>query len=517
MDEHTKKAEVGRFIEFGNSQLKRIHLSREADHFVSTREVLACASHAYDNFTVIYADRTGLCSSSYIGLSNGISFLDKDELPALSLSSSNMPSYKWGDAHCVAHRLLNVLEGSHALRENTIGAWLRRMDDDLFCQADIEALYTSCKVYQPTLEDDNKISLFLNQKDFDRNRISTMKAGRAFKHMFQNMSDAQVAKIHDLWLDEVTPRKFTLKVGRSIEDFTFAYTADRVQSRNLTKTRSDYKSLAMSCMHGEEVRADFEGDMLDMSPASVYASGDFEIAYLVEENHSDERENKVAGRVIYSIGKKDINGEVDRISAPIYAACEHSGAILREHISKLGCQHSRSLSEWTGLKLLKIEASHYDTYLAPYLDGDISCNIGCKHLLLDDFGAIPLTNTEGLLQDYNVCISCDCSISDDETFYSDDGHMCPSCYDEAYGYCSVSGDTVLREDLIEVKCDRGNGRIGYDTVHMDYAVFCECVEEFWHYDDVTETTEGGEYVPTCKIEDFPELFEEEVPEDLEVA
>ena len=515
MSEHEKTAEVGRFIEFGSSALKRIHLSREADRFVSARELLACNiadSYRQNLYNIVYADRSGLCSSSYIGTANGVSFLDKDEVQSEVLSIDDVPKYKWGDAQCTAERLLSVVQNNTLVSSNRIGYWMNGIDDDLFCQADLESLKVSCQIYQPVLMEGGSIALYLNQRDLDRGRCTSMKVGRAFKHMFQNMSDAQVARLHDLWLDETRPRTFTLKVGRSIKDFSFAYTADRVVSRNLASTRADYKSLAMSCMHGEEVLADYDGERLPMSPASVYASGDFEIAYLVEQN---SEENKVAGRVIYSIGSKDEDGHVveDKINAPVYAACEQSGQMLRDHLSSIDCHSSSDLSEWSGLRLLKIEAAHHDNYIAPYLDGDVACELGRKHIILDTFGSIALSSTEGLLHDGVYCIICDVHISEDEAFYSDDGPMCDCCYHENYGICSESGDSHPIDDLIEVNYEFAGNRFCHKIVHLDYARYCECVEQWWFEDDVT-ISDDGDFVPTHRIDDFPELFDRETQEEV---
>ena len=520
MSEHEKTAEVGRFIEFGNSNLKRIHLSREADRFVSARELLACNiadSHRQDLYNIVYADRSGLCTSSYIGTINGVSFLDKDEVQSEVLSIDDVPKYKWGDAQCTAERLLSVVQNNTLVSCNRIGSWMHSIDDDLFCQADLESLRVSCQIYQPVLTEGGSIALYLNQRDLDRGRCTSMKVGRAFKHMFQNMSDAQVARLHDLWLDETAPRTFSLRRGRSIEDFNIAYTADRVVSRNLASTRADYKSLAMSCMHDVTVSAIHEGVDVEYSPSSVYASGDFEIAYVVEEDEDGDIES-IAGRVIYSIGRKDEDGHVveDKINAPVYAACEQSGQMLRDHLSSIDCHSSSDLSEWSGLRLLKIEAAHHDTYIAPYLDGDVACELGRKHIILDTFGSIDLNSTEGLLHEGTYCIVCDVHLAEDEAFYSDDGSMCDCCYHESYGTCSESGEDHPVEDLIEVNYEYTGNRFCHKIVHIDYARYCECVEQWWYEDDVT-ISDDGDFVPTHRIDDFPELFDLDKETQEEVA
>ena len=515
--EQETSVKTGDFIDFGDSGLRHYHRRGDSDNFIGTREVLAVSSIiSNSSYSVVYADEKGLCASSYISITNGISFLPKDKVVEPSLASEAVPTYKWGDTDCTAERLLSVINGLGGAGENSIGHWLRGFNDDLFKYMDLESLYTSCRIYHPVLTEGGKLSLFLNQKDFDRNRRTVMKAGRAFRHMFQNMSDAQIARINDKWLDETAPRHFTLRVGRTIEDFNTAYTADRTKSRNLKTTKHDYKSLAMSCMHNQTLETDHEGYRREESPAAVYASGDFEIAYLVEEDENGEVE-KVAGRVIYSVGNVDKDGNItDRFNAPVYAACEQSGTMLKEHLAKLGCESSSDLLEWEGLHLLKMEAVYFDSFLAPYFDGDISCDIGCKHLVLSRIGDYSLNNTEGTLHEGSFCVFCDCRVSENEVYYSDDGPLCEDCYSENYGACAVSGEVFHINDLVEVKRLTSSGTSIWDYVHIDYGRYCECVEEWWFEDDVT-ITQDGEYVPTCRVEDFPELFEEEVPEDLEVA
>ena len=512
-----KLVKSGDFIEFGNSGLRRYHRQEAGeDNFVGTREVLAVASQeGVDWCSVVYADGSGLCSSSYVSLKSGVSFLPKDEVVDRSLSVADVPHYKWGDTATTASHLLDVVTGKVNVGDNTVGGWLRGLNDNLLNRMDVESLYTASRIYHPIWSGDGLITLFLNQKDFDRNRTTQMKVGRAFRHMFQNMNDAQVARITDKWVEETAPRKFVLKKGRTIDDFTSAYLDTRTKSRNLTATRPDYKSLAMSCMHGQTIAGLHEGVDAQFSPAAVYASGDFEIAYLVEE---DENGNtlRVAGRVIYSIGKKDEDGgvEIESVNAPIYAACEQSGRMLQDHLEKIGSVSSSTLEEWAGLRMLKIAARHFDTWVAPYLDGDLGCEIHCKYLVLDRDGSYPLNSTEGTLVDGSFCTLCDCSVPDDLVYYTDDGPMCEDCYSENYGECSVSGEICDTSVLVYARYE--NRWSDTTTVHIDYARYCECVEEWWVEDDVTITPDG-EYVPTSRVKDFPDLFGEEVEVELEAV
>lgn len=515
MEEQVTFVRSGDFIEFGTSGLYRFHRTeKDCSEFKSRREVLAVSNDHAQTYSVVYADESGLCSSAYVSLSGGVSFFSKKDKASSekAVSASEVPSYKWGDLTTTATRLLKVINGTEGNSHNNIGRWLRSISSNLFTHIELESLFTATRIYQATMVSDGKVALFLNQKDFDRSRSTTMKAGRAFRHMFQNMSDAQVAKITDLWMDETAPRNFKLRTGRTIDDFHIAYTEERTKSRNLSATKNDYKSLAMSCMHTFTLRALHEGEDRDLSPASVYASGDFEIAYVVEEDEEGNIE-RIAGRVIYSVGTfcetyKEI---IDSFNAPIYAACEQSGQILRDHLAKLGCLSSNTLREWDGLRLLLIEAAHYDTYIAPYFDGNICCDIGSTYLNLDINGSYELTSTEGLLKDPQRCNHCDCEVHEDEVYYDEDGYsLCESCYCDNHATCSVSGETFHINDLVEAR-QESDGSISHEYVHMDYARYCECVEQWWFEDDVT-LTQDGEYVPNCKIDLYPELFTDEVQE-----
>ena len=93
-----------------------------------------------------------------------------------------------------------------------------------------------------------------------------------------------------------------------------------------------------------------------MSPAEVYASGDFKIAWL------ETLEGHVAARVVFSarVGTKAYH-------APIYGACEQSLDMLDTYLQDNKVELSSDLGEWHGLKLLNIESD--GRTVGPYMDG----------------------------------------------------------------------------------------------------------------------------------------------------
>ena len=127
------------------------------------------------------------------------------------------------------------------------------------------------RAFQPFRSEkfEGKISLYPSLKDRDNEREVAMKPTRAFALMFPEIPHKELITMCDSYLNEFVERNFTVYIGCSKEDFTFAYNGDQAPMENI-KTTNSHKSMGCSCM-----RYDFED--LPMHPAAAYASGDFKI------------------------------------------------------------------------------------------------------------------------------------------------------------------------------------------------------------------------------------------------
>jgi len=366
-------------------------------------------------------------------------------------------------------------------------------------RTDYNYFYNSVRLFKPIEAEGTSISLYLNHKDLARDRRTTMKVGRAFRHMFNNLTTSEVASMAEAWIEDRSPRDLTLKVGGERKDFRKAYCGVRAKYRNPTTTHTR-KSLATSCLH--TVKVDIDDDT-DMSPAEVYASGDFNIAWL------ETKEGHIAGRVVFST-------KCDKYHAPVYGACEQSLDMLEKYLEENNIRGSNGLEEWVGLNLLRIQSDHGDL-VGPYLDGDLSgVEVGAKYIELTSRyeGELEFDSTDGLLSQGTPCSICGGSMSEDEVYSVDGYPYCECCFDSHYVH-TEDGEIIRRDEAVHVLYyNTYSGRTHEGYVHEDDAVFCGPLAECWHIEDVTPT-DCGEFIPTHLISEYPEYFPSDDEEEEE--
>lgn len=427
----------------------------------------ASADDVYDMAGSVF-DRSGIKPSKYGTV---------EEVAAVLLQSA------MGSSHSQAWRpFVSFLEGIYS----SAG-----IQYDGLCEADRAlALFKPEKV-----EGSSAISLYLNAKDAKRERRTTMKCGRAFKHMFNHLSDKEIAALAEAWIEESSPREFVLKVGGERKDFRKAYCGVRAKYRN-PATTSYRKSLATSCMHTTKV---YDGDD-DMSPAEVYASGDFKIAWL------ETLEGHVAARVVFSarVGTQSYH-------APIYGACEQSLDMLDTYLQDNSVELSSDLGEWHGLKILNIEAD--GRIVGPYMDGCVRGDVIGDHIVLAQSGDLDFDSTDGYASDGEMCACCGENVSEDELYHTDEGGLCEHCFNENYAY-TEGGDVIPADEAVYAMSYHSWNRRAYEIcVHIDEAVFCEDLDQLWLEEDVTWSECGDYVIPTHLMKDYPEYFPSEFGED----
>jgi len=346
------------------------------------------------------------------------------------------------------------------------------------------------------------ISLTRTAKDSKANRQTSMKFGRALLHMFPYLTNEQIESLVTKYRTEMAPRSFTLKTGTTREDFKKAYTHTRCSYQN-PKTTCQRKSLATSCLH-EKLTGD------GTSPAEVYASGEFTIAWL------EDSLGHIGGRVVI----RDKGDEDKPYAAPVYGACDVSLTLLQDYLSSIDAVSDTD--GWIGAKLLYLVDSRDDCSIGPYIDGDLSADLdhgdSGNFLVLRgcDEGEYQFTDTDGYLEEANSCFCDVCSdrMNEHDAYFNDDGvPYCDSCFHEYYVQTD-NGPISIDDAVLVTYKSSFTSRIHEEWAYMDDAVYCECVDQYWYPSDVTET-EDGEYVPTHLVGDYPELFLSEEEEDEE--
>ena len=157
-------------------------------------------------------------------------------------------------------------------------------------------------------------------------------------------------------------------------------------------------------------------DHLSGHPASIYGSGDFEIAWV--ENSAGE----LLARVVIATRKGRY------AAAPIYTNSNAASDILAQYIKEknAACDEPEKES-WINCKLSKIDAGlGGESWLGPYLDQYQSIKDCGEYFRIcraqnSDYC---LDSTEGVVGGYEYhCEQCSCGLTEDEGYFS-----------EAYGW-----------------------------------------------------------------------------------
>lgn len=482
--EKAKKIKVGDYVNIG----------RRAYESPAWREVLATRSPRdcrYGTTHIAYASEDRAEVILFMGDTQAFVTSTAELEDGTYFSGSDMVKHKFGSAHEIADRVLeSSCVGSDYANVGNLSDFIHGCHGLDLSYDKKRPLFFSLEVYEAAKEG-KVISLFLNVKDKRRDRRTTMKAGRAFRHMFPTLDDKRIAALTEDWIEQTSERELILKVGGDAAAFKQAYNGTRASYRNpkITKVR---KSLATSCIHDVDVWVD--GD--NMSPAEVYASGDFKVAWL------ETVEGCVAGRVVFSarVGTKQTH-------APIYGACEQSLDMLQDYLDTNGIEYTLDQGEWEGLWLRKVEDDH-GSLVGPYLDGELVGEDMGTHIALRAHcsSEIRFDGTDGHPSQGDLCVCCGDVITPDTEYNTDDGTMCECCFGEHYTF-TYDGDMISVEDVCGVYAVV-RGQVISMAVHVDDSVYCEPCDEYWHIDDVI-ASDCGEYVPYHKRFDYPELFPSE--------
>jgi hypothetical protein len=336
-----------------------------------------------------------------------------------------------------------------------------------------------------------KITVYQSHKDRDDGREVAMKPGRAFSLMFPELEHKVIIQLTDEFLQRFAPRTFTVHTASDAESFKLAYAGVQSETENI-HTSCWRKHLAHSCM-----RYDFEH--LPMHPAEAYASGDFDIVYVTDED------GLIGGRCV--VYKKHDSGNPQ--PSPVYGVSEQAIDMIINHLETIGAVKFGS-SCWIGARLSRRD--YEDGFIAPYIDlspqslEESDCG---KYLVVSNYGEIDASQYNGVLGSaYTHCESCGCGVSEDEYYYSEynDNHYCPDCYHDDHYYCDWAGESVHHNETGTAFFWR-NDRRCEETVAQwvleDGTNFVMCSDhEYWHVDCAHYCEYEDEFISSADLDDY---------------
>ena len=512
--------EVGQFIDTSKRHGSTDTKWREILH---VERLKGYGSGSQDQYHIVYAsDCRSFGTLCYINSFNYVirdrheidveqCLRDRPSVPAI-YASEGITSYKYGTPYEVAGRICqgkdydSRVEVDASTKKFYSFLQAARSSSPYHIELDcFDHMIWGIEIYLPLpVENSSRISLYLTKKDYDRKRRTEMKAGRAFKHMFNTLTDKQIAHIAEAYIERSTPRDLTLHVGSKPDDFHTAYNVERAPFKNPGTTQLR-KSIASSCMYDVSVNSIDYGTM---SPAVVYGSGDFKVAWL------EDTDGRIAGRVVYS---DQCGDEYMTYHAPLYGACEQSLDMLQAHLDSIGsskCNHD--LGEWVGLRLLNIECTNSGLSIAPYLDGDIRGRTDGKYIYLTTCSAdVSFDSTDGTVSGGTCCNICGTSMPEEDACYVDyDGNLCQDCFDEHYTY-TADGDLIGSDRAVHAnyRVNTRLNRVDEGIFDQDDVVYCDDLQEYWHCSDVVYSNEFDVYIPEHMTQEYPEYFPDLYPTD----
>lgn len=336
-----------------------------------------------------------------------------------------------------------------------------------------------------------KITLWASQEHRDTDRLTAMKPTRAFGMLFPELEHKQLMQITDLYLREFAPREFTVHVSQEAADFKRAYAGNQSATENIDTTRTR-KHSAHSCMR-------YEFEHLPCHPATAYASGDFSIVFVTDQN------GDIAGRCVVCTSP-----DFDKPQAgPIYGVSEQALDCIEERLESMGARYDDNAS-WLGARLKRIEMCD-DGFVGPYLDliPQRLSDTG-EYLVVSHTGEIDASVYSGLLGGhYAECTECGRGIDEDDAYHSDTTSecYCESCYYEEHFFCEYAESDTHRSESIE--CRRINHFGRTETVlvcehHvLNYDDFVLCTDdEWWHIDDVQYCEHDDVWVSPDSIDEY---------------
>lgn len=323
---------------------------------------------------------------------------------------------------------------------------------------EVENLFSSYNIgtmcgnlYQPEVnkDDKSKVDFYRNAQDMERDRRTTIKIGRFFKYVLpKDVPATTVENMVREWVANSVDPEYKLIVGKSEEDFVDAYSLPRSRNRD-PSLREPFKSLSYSCMH---IGSDHNDFCRSDHPVRSYASGDFEVAYVVDA------EGKIGGRVVICTSTG--------YYGPIYIQDSFAGRVLKDYCVESGYKDAESVSgAWDGARLLVWDKNPATVckdsdFRIPYMDvgGNVSvCADGTMYVghmntggeLKECLGLLDASSLD-LYQHLEVCCRNGCAATVYFEVCSADWSETGTCYDcGEHVMCGDTGNIIPREDAFQ--------------------------------------------------------------------
>ena len=267
--------------------------------------------------------------------------------------------------------------------------------------------------------DDKTVSFYESQIKKDKGIRSTMKIGRFLRKYCLEMSDEKLELAVNIICEESSEGTYEVRFARTREEFKQAYTMLPEAGGYL----SEYKCINASCMR----------HVWDIHPAECYATGDFELCYLVSSK------DKIASRAI-------VCTKTNRY-LPIYASKEGSGKALKRVLEETYPNIKDAEDEYNngnfplgGAKVLAITVDiveEYSEYITPYVDVSPYVNLEGEYFVFCEGGDYSLDDADMVLNIRKERFCCVCSGS---SLHLDIGgnEVCEACGVWCYWSCEYT-------------------------------------------------------------------------------
>jgi hypothetical protein len=268
--------------------------------------------------------------------------------------------------------------------------------------------------------------------------------------------------------DVLTPleiQRLATELGASYNadaELHFAVTDDEFEEVYTTGPRSCMShepSFFNSCVH----------------PVRVYAGHDLQLAYI-------KREGRITARTLVWPDKLR------------YSRVYGDAVRLTHMLGQIGYKEG-TLS---GAKITRVMDG--DEYVIPYLDHLCGAVDKGTHLLLSDGSHngcdIASDRQNGLSGDRVQCYECGESLNEDDARGDGDHNYCDSCYNDRYGFCQRTEESVPRDEIEEVRTARrtnGNWRTQEwgEYARNEHAFYCEA-DMVWYSDSFDQAEIRGQ-------------------------
>lgn len=339
-------------------------------------------------------------------------------------------------------------------------------------------------VYWPNIDPEQPDCLVIwpspDARTKGRKARTAMRIGRTLRRMFPVLTDVEIEALADKVKREFASKTYTLHKSKEAASFAHAYSYQQSAYGNLTTT-TYRKHSANSCM-----RYDF--DSQPNHPTEAYASGDFEMVWLEDE------EGKIAARCVVAVAMAGSKLDTP-IPSAVYAVSEPAMDKFLE-LTGIDPEHNYS-RDWIGCRLKALP--HNDGYQAPYLDLNpryldvSSCG---EYLEITRNGSLDANAYGGILYDYEsyTCCSCGDRVPEGDTLYVQDEVYCYDCYNEQFVECDHCHEPTPRDESYEVRVGTSWGGRPMLETWCQHCVDHDAVETIdgvlWHCDEVVYLANG---------------------------